>query len=137
MSRSGAPNPEIGKHTTRRRAAWGRGRRAERLAAWWLRLKGYRILAQDLRTPVGEIDLIARRGAVLAIVEVKTRPDLSQAGYALSPRQQARIQRAAAAFLQREPALARLDLRFDVVLVAPGRLPRHLADAWRSGERRG
>ncbi len=52
-----------------RRSAWLRGRRAELLAAWWLRLKGYRILARDLRTPVGEIDLIARRGRVLALVE--------------------------------------------------------------------
>jgi putative endonuclease len=119
-----------------RRAAWGRGRSAERIAAWWLRLKGYRILARGLRTPVGEIDLIARRGAVLAIVEVKARPDLDQAGGALLPRQQARIERAAAAFLQREPALAALDLRFDVVLVAPGRLPRHLPNAWRCGELR-
>jgi hypothetical protein len=59
-----------------RRSAWLRGRRAEWLAAWWLRLKGYRILARDLRTPVGEIDLIARRGRVLALVEVKARPSL-------------------------------------------------------------
>ncbi len=114
-----------------RRAAWTRGRRAEWLAAWWLRLKGYRILARDFRTPLGEIDLIARRGRVLALVEVKARPTLAEAGEAIGPRQRARIGRAARAFLQHRPALGALDMRFDVVLVAPRRRPRHLMDAWR------
>jgi len=114
-----------------RRQAYGRGRRAEALAAWWLRLKGYRIVARDFRVPVGEIDLIARRGRVLAIVEVKTRDSLAAAGEAVAPRQRRRIARAAAAFLQRRLDLASLDLRFDVVLLAPRHLPRHLADAWR------
>jgi putative endonuclease len=118
-----------------RRGAYGRGRKAERLAAWWLRLKGYRILARDFRVPLGEIDLIARRGAVLAVVEVKARGDLATAAEAIGRRQRTRIQRAAEIFLQRHPALAALGLRFDVVLVAPGRWPRHIAGAWRADDR--
>lgn len=114
----------------RRRRAYGRGRRAEALAAWWLRLKGYRILARGFRVPAGEIDLIARRGRVLAHVEVKARPSLEAARAALTPRQRRRIERAAEAFLQRRPDLAGLDQRFDVMLLAPGRRPHHLENAW-------
>ncbi len=116
--------------TGRRRRAYGFGRRAERLAAWWLRLKGYRILARDFRVPAGEIDLIVRRGRTLALVEVKARAELDQAWDALGPRQRRRIARAGEAFLQRRPDLAGMDRRFDVVLMAPGRRPRHIADAW-------
>jgi len=114
-----------------RRRAWRRGRRAEGLAACWLRLKGYRILARGFRVGVGEIDLIARRGRVLALVEVKARARLAEAGESVSRRQRERIGRAAEAFLQRHPRLGKLDLRFDVVLIAPGQWPRHIADAWR------
>lgn len=114
-----------------RRLAWLRGRQGEGLAAWWLRLKGYRLLARNFRSGAGEIDLIARRGAVLAMVEVKTRGDLVSASEALGPRQRARIARATEAFLQQRPHLAQLSIRFDVILVAPGRFPRHLLDAWR------
>ncbi len=114
-----------------RHSAWLRGRRAEWLAAWWLRLKGYRILARDVRTPVGEIDLIARRGRVLALVEVKARPSLDEAAWALTRFQRARIERAALAILQRNPDYGSLDIRFDVVLIAPGHRPRHIMDAWR------
>ena len=117
-----------------RRKAYGRGRRAETLAAWWLRLKGYRILARGFRVAAGEIDLIARRGRLIALVEVKARPSLEQAGAAILPRQRQRIARAAEVFLQRHPKLAGLSLRFDVVLLAPGHWPRHLANAWRLEE---
>jgi len=115
-----------------RRLAYGRGRRAESIAAWWLRLKGYRILAHSFRVPVGEIDLVARRGRTIALVEVKARADLETAQAAIGARQRRRIERAAASFLQRYPALARCDIRFDVVLLVPGRWPRHLTDAWRT-----
>jgi putative endonuclease len=111
------------------RAAHRLGLRAETLAALFLILKGYRILARRLRTPAGEIDMVVRRGRVLAIVEVKARA--AGAEEALQPRQRKRLERAAVHFLGRNPALAELDLRFDVVLVAPRRLPRHMADAWR------
>lgn len=108
---------------------WGRW--AESLAAWRLRLAGYRVVARNFRSPVGEIDLVVRRGRVLAFVEVKTRGLAAEAAEAIRPTQQARIRNAAAAFLARHPALAGLDLRFDAVLVTPGGLPRHLPDAWR------
>ncbi len=117
-----------------RRKAYGRGQRAETLAAWWLRLKGYRILARGFRVTAGEIDLIARRGRLIALVEVKARPSLEEAGAAILPRQRERIARAAEVFLQRHPGLAGLDLSFDVVLLAPGHWPRHLANAWRLEE---
>ena len=113
-----------------RRKAYGRGRRAEALAVWWLRLKGYRILARGFRVGAGEIDLIARRGRLLVLVEVKARSSLEQAAAAIRPRQRERIARAAEVFLQRHPGLAGLDLRFDVVLLAPGRRPHHLENAW-------
>lgn len=115
----------------KRRAARAFGQRAETLAAWWLRLKGYRILARDFRTTLGEIDLIARRGDILALVEVKARPSLAEAGEAIGRNQRLRIGRAAIAFLQRHPGLCNLALRFDAVLIVPGRLPRHIPDAWR------
>ncbi|WP_208539361.1 YraN family protein [Algihabitans albus] len=114
-----------------RRRAYGAGRKAELLAAWWLRLKGYRILAHGLRLPVGEIDLIARRGSCLAFVEVKRRATSLAALEAVTPRQRRRILRAAEAWLARRPDLAGLDLRFDALLLVPGQRPRHLPDAWR------
>lgn len=115
----------------KRRQAWHRGRSSEQLAAWWLRLKGYRILARDFRVPVGEIDLIARRGHLLAFVEVKARATQTAAAEAITARQRQRIERAALAFLQQNPNLARLTPRFDAILVQPRRPPRHLPDAWR------
>lgn len=114
--------------------AWRYGLAAETVCAWWLRLHGYRIMARRYRTPVGEVDLIARRGRILAFVEVKARGD-SAALAAPSPRQRRRIVRAAQAFLQRHPRLAGLDPRFDVISVAPWRLPRHLPGAWRVDDR--
>lgn len=117
----------------RRQRAWARGRRAEALAAWFVRLKGYRVLDRNFRVAAGEIDLIARRGRVLAMIEVKTRAELASAGEALGRRQRARIARAAESYLQKHPNLRHLLLRFDVILVAPGHLPRHLLDAWRPG----
>jgi len=119
-----------GAPTHARRAAYGRGLGAETRAALWLRLKGYRILAQRFAAPVGEIDLVARRGRVLAFVEVKARPTADAALFAVRRRQQRRIVRAAEAFLARHPAFAACDLRFDVITVAPRRWPRHLPGAF-------
>lgn len=115
----------------KRRAAVRRGDRAERLCLWQLRLKGYRVLARRYRSPVGEVDLIVRRGGVLVAVEVKARGDFATAGEAVRARQRRRIARGIDHFLGSRPDLARLAVRFDVMLVAPGRLPRHLVDAWR------
>lgn len=117
--------------TTPRRAAEARGRRAETLAALLLRLKGYRILARRFRVPAGEIDLIARRGRLIAFVEVKARSSHTLAAESISPRQQQRIAAAAAVWLGRRPDLVHCDTRFDAVLVAPNRPPVHLVDCWR------
>ncbi len=116
----------------RRRRAERFGRRAEALCVAALRLRGWRILARRFDAGVGEIDIVARRGRLIAIVEVKARRD-GDARAAPDARQRRRIERAAAAFLARHPALAGLDLRFDLMLVRPWRLPRHIADAWRPG----
>lgn len=112
-----------------------RGRLAETLAAWWLRLKGYRVLARGAVSArgsgAGEVDLVVRRGGLVAFVEVKARPSLAEAREAISTRQRQRIQRGAEAFLARRPDLAQCTIRFDAVLMVPWRLPCHLADAWR------
>ena len=117
-----------------RRLAERRGRSAELLCLWLLRLKGWRILERDLKLPVGEIDILARRGSVVAAIEVKARADWDTAAHALTPRQRRRIARALEAYLARRPDLARLSPRFDVILLVPGRLPRHLVAAWRADE---
>lgn len=118
----------------RRRGAQRRGRLAELLCRWHLRLRGWHIVAVDWRCPVGEIDILARRGGMLAAIEVKTRGDLASAAVAVLPRQRRRIARAASAFLSARPDLAALALRFDVMLLAPRRLPQHLPDAWRADD---
>jgi putative endonuclease len=107
------------------------GRLAEAVAALCLRLKGYRILARRWRTPVGEIDLVARRGDLVAFVEVKARATRLDALEAITPGQRHRVEQAAALFLQHHPQLASCRLRFDVIAVCPGRLPHHLSGAWR------
>ncbi len=113
-----------------RRLAERRGRRAETLAAWLLRAKGYRILARRYRTPVGEIDLIARRARLVAFVEVKQRPSEAEAAEAVTSAGRRRIARAASAWLAAHPAASTLDLRFDVIICMPGRLPRHIRGAF-------
>ena len=111
-------------------AAFRTGLSAEARAAAWLMAKGYRILAQRFRTPYGEIDIVARRRTVLAFIEVKARASLDEAAYAVTPRQQARIINAAQAWLAAHPDHAELELRFDAILIAPRRLPRHLLAAF-------
>jgi putative endonuclease len=109
------------------------GRRAEWVAALLLMAKGYRILGMRLRTPQAEVDLAAVRGAVLAVVEVKQRRTLEEALLAVSPAQRERLRRAGRALAARigrnKPPVVRLDL----VALAPGRWPRHIADAWSEG----
>jgi putative endonuclease len=119
------------RDTEARRKAWRMGGAAERLCAWSLRLRGYRVLARRFRSHAGEIDLIAKRGHVLAFIEVKARPTHAQAAEAVTPRQRQRVERAALAFVQAHPRLATLAMRFDAMLVAPRRPPRHIVDAWR------
>ncbi len=114
--------------------AEARGRRGETVAALWLMLHGWRVLARRERTPVGEIDLVARRGRVVAFVEVKTR-EVTSEDSPVGPRQQGRIARAAEAVLARRRDLDGLDVRFDLIVVRPWRLPRIVADAWRPPSR--
>lgn len=113
----------------------GRGRKAESLAAFALRLKGYRVLARRLRTPAGEIDLIVRRGATIAFVEVKARATRGAAASSVSTAQRRRIVRAAAHYIAANPGFGALTHRFDAVLIVPRRWPIHVINAWsESGE---
>ena len=111
-------------------AAFRTGLSAEARAAAYLMAKGYRILAKRFRTPHGEIDLIAKRRNLLAFVEVKARATLDEAAFAVTPRQQSRIIDAAQGWLVAHPEHAELELRFDAILIAPRRLPRHLLAAF-------
>jgi putative endonuclease len=113
----------------RRSQAETAGRRAERLAAWWLRLKGWRILAMRVRTPFGEVDLVARRGRMVAFVEVKHRATVQDLDFAIDHH---RLRRVAAAAEALTPRFVRAqdDARIDLVLLAPRRLPRHLTHVW-------
>ncbi len=119
-----------------RRRALRFGRAAETVCCWRLRLAGWRIVARDWRAPVGEIDIIARRGEVIAFVEVKGRRHANWETAPPAPRQRRRIVRAAELFLARHPRFAALYGRFDVMLVEPWPSvrflwPIHLPDAWR------
>ena len=111
-------------------AAFRTGISAESRAAAFLIAKGYRILARRLRTPHGEIDLVAKKRNLLAFIEVKARASLDEAAYAVTPRQQARIIDAAQGWLAAHPEHAEFDLRFDAILIAPRHLPRHLLAAF-------
>jgi len=113
-----------------RRRAFRLGHWAEALCIADLTLRGYRVIGRRLRYPVGEIDIVARRGHTLAIIEVKARRDVADAAAAVSPRQRRRIARAADWLRSERPAFAPLQPRFDVMLVAPWRRPRHVRDAW-------
>ena len=107
------------------------GHLAEAAAAAFLLAKGYRLLARRYRTPLGEVDLIVRRGRTVAFVEVKARKTFAEAIEAVGPATERRVAAAADLWLMRHPRAAGLTLRFDVVLIVPWRLPRHLADAFR------
>lgn len=113
----------------KRRRAEARGRTGETIAAWWLRLQGWRILGTRVRTPMGEVDLIARRGRTVAFIEVKTRATLAELDLAIDRR---RLERVAAAvnMLAHRYAGPADDIRIDVILLCPRRLPRLIANAW-------
>ena len=107
------------------------GRRAELLAAGWLMLKGYRILGFRLKTPQAEIDLLAWKRGVLAVVEVKRRADLAAALETVTLDQRDRLRRAATSLAARRPDLKAATVRLDLLALAPGRAPRHVPDAWK------
>jgi putative endonuclease len=110
------------------------GRRQEIVAAVWLMLKGYRILGFRLRTPQGEIDLLAQKGRTLAVVEVKSRTTLDEALDCVTATQRERLRRAARAVAARRTSLRGLSVRLDLIAIAPGHRPRHVADAWHEGD---
>jgi putative endonuclease len=113
-----------------RQVAFRWGLSAESRAAAFLVAKGFRIVARRWRSRVGEIDIVARRRGLLIFVEVKARERLDDAAWSVTERQRARIIAAAEAWLAVSPADARGDIRFDAILVAPGRIPRHIPAAF-------
>lgn len=112
-----------------RKEAENRGREGERRAAWWLWLKGWKILDRRVRTPAGEVDLIVRKANLIAFVEVKTRASAADLDFAIDERRLARVA-AAAEYLMPRYALAGEDIRVDVILIAPRAVPRHIENAW-------
>jgi len=112
-----------------REAAERRGRGAETLACWWLRLHGWRILARRARVPGGEVDIVARRRRTLAFVEVKARATDDAAALSLDAW---RLRRVVTAAERLSPRFMKTDddIRIDAIFVVPGRLPRHLANIW-------
>jgi putative endonuclease len=129
-----APKPKALKPAPRpeKVAAFGLGISAGSRAAAWLIAHGYRILARRFKSPLGEIDIIAARRRTLIFVEVKARVTLDESALSVTPRQQQRIAGAAEIWLANNPMPAITDMRFDVILVAPGKLPRHIQGAFES-----
>lgn len=116
-----------------RMAAERAGRRAEWLAGLWLAAKGFHVLERRFKAAGGEIDLAARRGRLLVLVEVKARASVDAALIAVTNRARRRIEAAGRALIARRPHLAECALRYDIIAVAGWRV-RHFADAWREGE---
>lgn len=126
-------NITLGNNTKRQaqgHKSWQRGLRSEWVCKVILRCKGWHIIASRYRTPVGEIDIIARRGDTIAFVEVKARPNLLEASEAISWHQRQRLARAAAFFATKRPELSNLTMRFDAMLLTPYRWPKHIPNAW-------
>jgi len=118
-----APRPE-------RQAAFRVGISAESRAAAFLIAKGFRILARRWRSALGEIDIVARRRHLLVFAEVKARASLDEAAESVSDRQRRRIAAAPATWLAANPDKTIRDIRFDAILVAPGKIPRHIPAAF-------
>ena len=116
--------------TQTRRQAEARGRRAEWWAALWLVLKGYRIVSRREKTASGELDIVARKGRILAIVEVKARHSLEEGINALTWHQQQRIIRGTSSFIGQRRKFAGLDIRYDLMVIRPWRLPFHSRQAF-------
>jgi putative endonuclease len=117
------PKPE-------RQAAFRVGISAESRAAAFLIAKGFRILARRWRSPLGEIDIIARRRRLLVFAEVKARPTIDEAAESVNVRQRRRIAAAAEIWLAANPDYSIRDIRFDAILVAPGKFPQHIPAAF-------
>ncbi len=131
MTQSDQP-PRIKKTPPRpeRQAAFRVGISAESRAAAFLVAKGFRILARRWRSPLGEIDIVARRRQLLVFVEVKARATIDEAAEAVNERQRRRIAAAAEVWLAANPDKKIIDIRFDAILVAPGKIPCHVPAAF-------
>jgi putative endonuclease len=114
----------------KRKKAYRRGIFAEVICIFWLRLKGYRIIAKRMRNNQGEIDIIARQKSMMCFIEVKVRKTREDALESITARQRQRIANAANLFLAQHAKYAGLDDRFDIMLVVPFRLPQHIPHAW-------
>ena len=113
-----------------RKKAFRLGFLGEAVAAWVLRLKGYRIVEKRFRHPAGEIDLIARRGRSVIFVEVKTRQDQAEGLQSLTRHQENRIHNAAAHWQARRDPQRDFDVRFDLMVISPNTFPLHLKNAF-------
>ncbi|MGO8921795.1 MAG: YraN family protein [Xanthobacteraceae bacterium] len=130
MARRAEPLEPSQQPRRERVAAFRLGLSAESRAAMFLIAKGYRIVARRWKTPFGEINIIARRRRALVFVEVKARDRADEAAEAVTERTKRRIVAAAELWLAHHPDDNERDIRFDVILVAPGRLPQHIANAF-------
>jgi putative endonuclease len=130
MAEAARPDAQTERARARRQAAFTRGLAAEAAAAALFEAEGFAILERRARTPRGEIDLVARRDGLVVFIEVKARASLRFAAESILLRQRRRIVGAAEIYLSRHPELAGLDMRLDVVLVAPGAPPLHLPGAF-------
>lgn len=115
--------------SAKRKQNYAFGLKAESAAALWLQMKGYKILARRYKTPMGEIDLIARKGNLLAFIEVKARQTKHQALESLTPQMRSRIERAASSYISHNP-VGNCDMRFDLITVTPPFFIHHLDNAW-------
>jgi putative endonuclease len=114
----------------KREDAEKRGRWAEVIALWYLRAKGYRLLARRYKSPVGEVDLIMRKGETTAFIEVKARKSVDDAIMSVTPWQSKRIARGAASWMGRDPKAAQGFCRFDIVAVPASLWPTHIENAF-------
>jgi putative endonuclease len=130
MARRAEPLRPFGEPRREKIAAFRLGLSAETRAAMFLIAKGYRILARRWKTPFGEIDIVARRRRALVFVEVKARGRADDAAEAVTERGKGRIIAAAELWLAQNPADARREIRFDVMLVTPCKIPQHIANAF-------
>ena len=112
------------------KTSYQKGLRAEAVAGWYLRLKGYCVLEERWKTPLGEIDLIVRRGRRLAFVEVKLRKTIAAAVDSIHSRNRNRVVRSAKLYLQKHPEYTGWELGFDALVMAPYAWPRYIQNAW-------
>jgi putative endonuclease len=119
----------------KRKEAERRGHRGEWFAAWYLRLKGYRVMAMRFKTKTGEVDIIARKKDLVAMVEVKARPTVLEAMDAVSATAQRRIESAGDIWLAKQPDFAKLSVRYDLIAILPRKMPVHVERIFDGGNR--